>query len=97
MSDGGQMHAIDIRWPIGALFAAMGLTLTTYGAVHPSFGRVVPLRINLNVWWGLVLVFFGGLMTWGAWRADRRASLSPHEPPKDPPQDDPEVEIRKEG
>ena len=57
MSDGGQMHAIDIRWPIGALFAAMGLTLTTYGAVHPSFGRVVPLRINLNVWWGLVLVF----------------------------------------
>lgn len=74
MSDDGKMHAIDIRWPIGALFAAMGITLTIYGAVHPSFGPVVPLRINLDVWWGLVLVVFGGLMMWGARRADRRAA-----------------------
>ena len=97
MSDSGQMHAIDIRWPIGLLFAAMGLSLTVYGAVHPSFGSVVPLRINLDVWWGLVLVIFGGLMMWGARRSDRRASLSPHGQPRDPLQNEPEVGIRKEG
>ena len=96
MSDSGQMHAIDIRWPIGALFSAMGITLTVYGAVHPAFGRVVPLRINLDVWWGLVLIIFGGLMMWGARRSDRRASQSPQERPKDSLQNEPEVGIRKE-
>lgn len=72
MSESRPMHAIDIRWPIGLLFCAMGLTLVVHGAAVPSFGRVVPLRVNLDLWWGLALLLFGALMMWGAWRTDRR-------------------------
>lgn len=73
MSDSGSLHAIDIRWPIGVLFVAIGLALDAYGAAFPSFGPVVPLRLNLDLWWGFVLIIFGAAMLWGAWRADRRA------------------------
>lgn len=97
MSDSGkgQMHAIDIRWPIGVLFAAMGVTLAIYGAVHPSFGPVVPLRINLDVWWGWVLVLFGVLMMWGAWLSDRSTRHQPPEPPQHPLQDETEAAGRR--
>lgn len=67
------MHAIDIRWPIGLLFIALGLTLIGYGAIFPSFARIVPLRLNLDVWWGFALLLFGAAMVWGAWRSHRRA------------------------
>jgi type VI protein secretion system component VasK len=95
MSDSGQMHAIDIRWPIGVLFAAMGLTLVIYGAAEPSFGSVVPLRINLDVWWGLALVLFGALMIWGAWLSDRRTRQQPPDLPQHPLQDESEAAARK--
>jgi hypothetical protein len=50
--------SFDLRLPIGALFALFGLILTGDGvAAH----RLV-LGINVNLWWGLVMLLFGALM-----------------------------------
>jgi hypothetical protein len=49
---------LDIRYPIGFLFGSLGLIITAYGILtdHPKLG------ININLWWGLVLVVFGTVM-----------------------------------
>ena len=54
----------DIRIPIGILFLALGVILTVYGAATYSnvdlYGRSENIVINL--WWGVVMIVFGGLM-----------------------------------
>ena len=68
--------ALDLRIPIGALFTALGILLAGYGVAiggdvtHPS-------PVNLNLWWGLVMLAFGLLLLFGASRARRRVLASP--------------------
>ena len=50
--------SFDLRLPIGALFVLFGVILAGDGLVA---GRLV-LGININLWWGLVMLLFGGLM-----------------------------------
>jgi hypothetical protein len=52
---------LDIRTPIGLMFLVFGAILATYGAVSDasSWARA---GINVNFWWGLVLLAFGGTM-----------------------------------
>jgi hypothetical protein len=61
MSSAGRF---DIRIPIGVLFLALGVILSIYGVVTRSdvalYGRSENIVINL--WWGLVMIVFGGLM-----------------------------------
>ena len=61
MSSAGRF---DIRIPIGILFLALGVILSIYGVVTRSdvtlYGRSENIVINL--WWGLVMIVFGGLM-----------------------------------
>ena len=54
----------DIRLPIGLMFGTFGLLLTAYGlATTGSDDYVVhSLGININLWWGLALLVFGGVM-----------------------------------
>ena len=63
---------LDIRWPIGLLFVAIGALLAVYGALRPDGGR--SLGINLNLVWGAVMFLFGAGLTWGAWRAGKKQS-----------------------
>jgi hypothetical protein len=52
---------LDIRTPIGLMFLVLGAILATYGAVSdPS--AYAQAGININLWWGLVLLVFGGTM-----------------------------------
>ncbi len=69
---------LDIRWPIGLLFAAMGAVLAAFGAwsaertvFRPAMGA--PHALNLNLWWGLAMLAFGLFMIAGALRAARSA------------------------
>ena len=54
----------DIRLPIGMLFTAFGILLGGYGAA--TRGSVIyaehSLGVNINLWWGLVLLAFGIVM-----------------------------------
>jgi hypothetical protein len=76
--------ALDLRWPIGGLFTALGLVLTGYGistAGSPAhYARAV--SVNINLWWGLVMLVFGLILLLSARRAGRghsvrSAALSP--------------------
>jgi hypothetical protein len=53
--------ALDVRLPIGGLFTVLGLILTGYGLAtvdDPSlYAR--SLSVNVNLWWGLVMLAFG--------------------------------------
>lgn len=53
---------LDIRLPIGVLFAVFGVILTSFGILsnHALYER--SLGINVNLIWGLVLLAFGMLM-----------------------------------
>ena len=59
--------SFDLRLPIGLLFAAFGVILAADGLV----ARRLVLGINVNLWWGLVLLLFGGSMLLFASRARR--------------------------
>jgi hypothetical protein len=58
---------LDIRLPIGLLFALLGGLILLYGLVT-SFTQPKlyerSLGININVWWGLVMLLFGAGMIW---------------------------------
>lgn len=64
---------LDIRIPIGSLFLLLGALLTGYGLFsNPAIYRR-SLGIDINLWWGAVLLVFGFGMLALAWRAARRA------------------------
>jgi hypothetical protein len=65
---------LDIRLPIGALFAIIGVLLTGYGLASDRAIYRRSFGINVNLWWGLVLVAFGAWMLALARRARRRAA-----------------------
>lgn len=58
---------LDIRLPIGLLFALLGGLILLYGLVT-SFTQPAlyerSLGININFWWGLVMLLFGAGMIW---------------------------------
>jgi hypothetical protein len=64
---------LDIRIPIGAMFSILGLLLVVFGALANSEIYKKSLEINVNLWWGVVMLVFGVLMAYFGKRADRRA------------------------
>ncbi|MGC8641391.1 MAG: hypothetical protein ACP5XB_16120 [Isosphaeraceae bacterium] len=69
---------LDIRLPIGLLFTLLGGLLVLYGlATHFSQPAMYQrsLEINVNLWWGLTMLVFGGIMIWFGRRV--RAGRSP--------------------
>ncbi len=64
---------LDVRWPIGLLFLAIGFVVALYGlSAHPEVPGGLDRGVNLDLVWGVVLVLFGAFMIWGARRASRR-------------------------
>jgi hypothetical protein len=61
------MH-IDIRTPVGLMFAAVGLLLVVSGLTADAAMFQRSLGVNINLWWGLVMTGFGALMLWLARR-----------------------------
>jgi hypothetical protein len=62
--------ALDVRWPIGGLFTALGLLLVAYGLA--TMGDMAhytrSLSVNINLWWGLTMLLFGLIVLLAAWR-----------------------------
>ncbi len=50
---------LDLRLPIGLMFATFGALLTIYGALSNAAIYARSLGINVNLWWGIVLLAFG--------------------------------------
>ena len=53
---------IDIRLPLGILFLLLGSILVIYGLAGDASLYQQSLGINVNLYWGFVLVAFGALM-----------------------------------
>jgi hypothetical protein len=58
----GESMGIDIRLPLGGLFLLLGAILLVYGALSDSSLYQQSLGINVNLYWGVVLLAFGALM-----------------------------------
>jgi hypothetical protein len=55
---------LDIRTPIGFMFTILGLIVTGYGMLSNKAIYARSLGINVNLWWGLVLLAFGLVFLW---------------------------------
>ena len=53
---------LDIRLPIGLMFTVIGLLLVVFGAIADKSIFKASLGINVNLWWGLVMLVFGIIM-----------------------------------
>ena len=51
---------LDIRWPIGLMFSLIGVLLLIEGVIGGDKG--LSLGININLWWGAVMLVFGLVM-----------------------------------
>jgi hypothetical protein len=58
----GGTLGLDIRLPIGAFFALIGLVLSVYGLLGDKSIYQQSLGINVNLGWGIVLLIFGLIM-----------------------------------
>lgn len=65
----------DLRLPIGLLFTFLGLLLAVFGLITPAEINQKSLGLNMNLYWGLVILAFGATMLAFALRA-RRAGRS---------------------
>lgn len=52
----------DLRFPLGLMFTLVGALLSIYGLLSDPAIYKKSLGINVNLWWGAVLLVFGVLM-----------------------------------
>jgi hypothetical protein len=84
-----QVMNLDLRIPMGLMFTLVGLILTVFGMVtqgSPIYAR--SLNINANLYWGMVLLVFGGTMYLLGRRGQRRAE-------REAPKSKPSVTVRR--
>ena len=55
----GTSHALAIGFYIAALVLIIGTILVLYGLLGPTAQTGKSLGININLWWGLVMVVVG--------------------------------------
>ena len=65
---------LDVRTPIGAMFALDGVVLAIYGVAVDQADAVKKAGGNVTLVWGVVLMVFGAVMLGLAWRG--RSSTS---------------------
>ena len=62
---------LDVRLPIGLMFTIIGVALAGFGLISDRAIYERSLGVNVNLWWGLVLLVFGVTMLALAVRANR--------------------------
>jgi len=70
---------LDLRWPIGLMFSLIGALLVIYGLISSSNTEMYArsLGININLYWGLLLLVFGATMLSMAWRGSKKTNQPP--------------------
>jgi hypothetical protein len=70
---------LDIRWPIGLMFSLIGVLLTGYGLINSagSTTKIDGQDININLIWGVVLLVFGALMVFFAYKGGKKTGPPP--------------------
>lgn len=70
---------LDLRYPIGGLFVVLGAILAGFGLVtRDDAAMYVPSGgVNINLWWGLVMLVVGAIFLLLARRGRRPAAMTP--------------------
>jgi len=68
---------LDIRLPMGLMFSILGIMLSVYGILTPTAIYRRSLGVDVNLWWGLVLLAFGLSMLGLAYRGRRKKTGPP--------------------
>ena len=71
---------LDIRLPIGLMFTLLGALLAVFGLISDSSSFRNSLGINVNLWWGLVMLVFGVVITLLGRRGTASARLAEESP-----------------
>jgi hypothetical protein len=76
-----QPSGLDVRIPLGGLFAVVGTLLVIFGFVTRSDAPLYQrsLGVNVNLWWGLVMLVFGLVLLMASRRGTRAAGVHPAE------------------
>ena len=72
---------IDIRLPLGLMFAIVGFILWVYGWLGDKTIYTRSLGINVNLIWGVVLFFFGVVMLVFGWLGKKKGEGEPNAGP----------------
>jgi hypothetical protein len=64
--------SFDLRIPLGLMFTLFGLILAGVGEFGGAELYKKSLNINMNLWWGLVMLAFGLWMLALAFRGKRK-------------------------
>jgi hypothetical protein len=82
---------LDLRIPMGLMFTLVGIILTAFGIATRTNLELYArsLGVNVNMWWGIVLLIFGQIMFQLGRSAQVRQSKLP------PPKPDPNAEVRR--
>ncbi len=65
---------LDLRVPIGMMFGMIGILLVVIGVVTKPDAKT--LGVNINLWWGLVLIAFAVFMLLTARHAAAKAKAA---------------------
>ena len=65
---------MDIRLPMGIMFVLLGGMLSIAGGLASPESYSMALGINLDLWWGLLILLFGAVMVVLAVLHSRRTS-----------------------
>jgi hypothetical protein len=68
---------LDIRIPIGGMFSILGLMMLVFGLF--TYGDEMYARslgVNVNLWWGMVMLVFGGLMLYFGLKSKARPAAA---------------------
>jgi hypothetical protein len=55
---------LDIRLPIGLMFAILGVLLTGWGLISDEAIYERSLGININLIWGIIMIAFSVILLW---------------------------------
>lgn len=66
---------LDIKFPIGLMFMIFGVLLTLHGILTINAVELYEksLNVNVNLWSGLFMLIFGGLMLFLSMRKKKAA------------------------
>lgn len=82
--------SLDIRIPIGLLFIVVGSLLAALGGLGDKTIYARSLGLNVNLWWGFVMLFVGALFLRFA-----RRGVAPSDRVQKDPVDGEALETRK--
>ncbi len=72
MDEHRELHLFDLKTPLGGLLLFYGVVLVAYGVWGDAANSERSLGININLWWGFVMVVVGAVFFRSGRRAEKR-------------------------